>query len=101
MALSALTAHFRDFSHAVPFFLQVLLYASPVVYSQELLPASVAGIYALNPLVALIEAFRWSLGGTPPPEPSQLLAGSITGAVLVVLTITVFSRVSRDVADVI
>jgi lipopolysaccharide transport system permease protein len=101
LALSALTAHYRDFSHAVPFVLQVLLYASPVVYSLELLPSSTAGIYAFNPLVPLIEAFRWALLGTPAPEPSHVLAGSVTGLVIVGLAMLVFSRASRDVADVI
>jgi lipopolysaccharide transport system permease protein len=101
LAVSALTAHYRDFGHAVPFVLQLLLYASPVVYSLELLPASFAGLYALNPLVPLIEGFRWAVLGTPAPELGHILSGSITGAVIVVVGILVFSRVSRDMADVI
>jgi lipopolysaccharide transport system permease protein len=101
LAVSALTAHYRDFSHAVPFALQLLLYASPVLYSLELLPASVAGLLALNPLVPLIEAFRWALLGTPPPEPSHILTGTIAAVAAIALGLLVFSRVSRDVADVI
>lgn len=101
LAVSALMAHYRDFGHAVPFALQLLLYASPVVYSLELLPASATWLYGLNPLVPLIEAFRWALLGTPPPAMSHIVAGSITAVALVVVGVIVFSRVSRDVADVI
>ena len=101
LAVAALSAHYRDFGHLVPFVLQLLLYGSPVAYSMEILPSSLANVYALNPLVPLIEAFRWSLLGTPPPTVDQIVLGSASGLVMVVVGILVFSRASRDMADVI
>jgi lipopolysaccharide transport system permease protein len=101
LAVAALSAHYRDFGYVVPFVLQVLLYGSPVVYSMEIVPPALANIYAINPLVPLIEAFRWSLLGTPPPTGEQILLGSVTGALMFIAGLVVFSRASRDVADVI
>lgn len=101
MGVSALSAHYRDFGHAVPFVLQLLLYGSPVAYSMEILPPSLTNWYALNPLVPLIEAFRWSLLGTPAPTAGQILLGSVSGLVMVIAGILIFSRASRDMADVI
>lgn len=101
MAVSALSAHYRDFGLVVPFVLQLLLYASPVVYSMEILPDTLANLLALNPLVPLLEAFRWSLLGTPAPTADQILLGSASGLVMATAGLLVFSRASRDMADVI
>jgi lipopolysaccharide transport system permease protein len=100
-AIAALSAHYRDFSHVVPFGLQLLLYGSPVAYSLELVPPSLANVIALNPLVPLVEAFRWALLGTAGPSEAQIVIGSASGLVMVTLGIVVFSRASRDLADVI
>jgi lipopolysaccharide transport system permease protein len=101
MGVAALGAHYRDFMLVVPFVLQLLLYASPVVYSMEILPPRLAGFLALNPLVPLIEGFRWSLLGTPPPTPEQVVLGSASGLLMVVVGLLVFTRASRYMADVI
>lgn len=100
-AVAALSARFRDFALALPFLLQLLLYASPVVYSVELIPESVRGIYALNPLVALIEAFRWALLGTVPPSLWHVAEGLATGAVVTLIGTYVYRRQSIDLTDVI
>jgi len=101
MAIAALSARYRDFALAVPFILQVLLYASPVVYSAELVPESWRAVYSLNPLVAIIEGFRWALLGTPAPSPGEVLTALVTGSLIVAAGILVFSRASRDLTDVI
>ena len=101
LAIAALSAHYRDFALAVPFALQLLLYASPVVYSMELVPASIRPLYSLNPLVPLIEGFRSAMLGTPAPSGSEVLGAAITGAAVVAIAIVVFARASRDLADVI
>lgn len=101
LGVAALSAHFRDVGYIVPFVLQLLLYGSPVVYSMEVLPRSLVDLFALNPLVPLIEAFRWSLLGTPAPGIGQVLIGTASGAVMVIAGILIFSRASRDVADVV
>jgi lipopolysaccharide transport system permease protein len=101
LGLSALSAHYRDFALAIPFVLQVLLYASPVVYSAELVPPSLQALYWLNPLVAPIGAFRSVLLGTMAPAGGQIALSLLTGAAVVAIGILVFSRVSRDLADII
>ena len=101
LAVSALSAHYRDFALTVPFVLQVALYASPVVYSSELVPTPLRTLYALNPLVTPIEAFRWALLGTPAPSLDQVLAALLTGGATVIFGLAVFWRASRDLPDVI
>ena len=101
MGVAALNAHFRDFGYVVPFALQVLLYGSPVMYSLELVPREWQDVIAVNPLVGLIEAFRWSVLGTAAPSSTHVLAGLTSGAALVVVGLVVFNRASRDMTDVV
>jgi lipopolysaccharide transport system permease protein len=100
LALAALSAHYRDFAIAVPFLLQVIMYASPVVYSAELVPPDLRSIYALNPLAGLVEAFRWSLFGSSPLGIEQIALGLAVGAFATLVAIVVFARGSRDLTDV-
>jgi lipopolysaccharide transport system permease protein len=101
LAVAALSANYRDFGHVVPFGLQLLLYASPIAYSLEILPRSLYDVVGLNPLVPLVEAFRWTLLGTPPPSAIHMLFGSIVGVLLVIAGVYVYMHASRDLADVI
>jgi lipopolysaccharide transport system permease protein len=100
LALAGLSARYRDFLNAVPFVLQVLLYASPVIYSTELVPAELRSIYALNPITALIEAFRWALFGTSVLQPPQIVLGIAVGVIASVVALAVFKRSTRDLTDV-
>lgn len=59
--LSALTVKYRDFKHVVPFIVQLGLYLSPVGFSSHIVPENWRLLYALNPLVGIIDGFRWSL----------------------------------------
>ena len=101
LAVAALNAHYRDFAIAIPFVLQIVLYGSPIVYSSELVPQSIRGLYALNPLTSLIETFRFALLGTKPPDASQILISLVTGAVIVALCVFIYTQASRDMPDVI
>jgi lipopolysaccharide transport system permease protein len=99
--LSALNVYYRDFVHALPFVMQVWLYTSPVVYAASLVPEQWRGLYSLNPMVGVIEAFRWTLiGGSPFPWLSVGLATAIVVVTLVVGAL-VFRRVERAFADVV
>ena len=62
--ISALNVYYRDFMYALPFVIQVWMYASPVVYSGDLIPKLVKPFYAINPMVGIIDGFRWALLGT-------------------------------------
>jgi lipopolysaccharide transport system permease protein len=101
LAVAALSARFRDFLIGIPFALQVALYASPVLYSTELVPPAWRAVYALNPLVALVEGFRWSVLGTPAPDSPTIVNGLLVAGALVVVALAIFDRAARDVSDVI
>lgn len=100
--LSALNVRYRDVQHAVPFIVQIWLFASPIAYPAGLVPDKWRTLYALNPMVSVVEGFRWALLGTG--RPLDTLA-SVTSA-LAALTILVtgaffFRRVERSFADII
>jgi lipopolysaccharide transport system permease protein len=100
--LAALNVQYRDFRYVVPFLIQLGLFISPVGFSSSIIPEQWRLIYSLNPMVGVIDAFRWSvLGGqTPLYVPGLLL--SIATAVLLLLTgIAYFRRTERSFADVI
>jgi lipopolysaccharide transport system permease protein len=67
--ISALNVKYRDFEHALPFLIQIWFYASPIVYSTELIPDGIWQIvYGLNPMAGVIQGFRWAILGASPPE---------------------------------
>src|SRR5437660_5982761 len=81
--LSALDVQYRDVRYAVPFFIQVWLFATPVIYSAADVPERWRPILALNPMTGVIEAFRWALLGVGDLPLSSL--GASTLLVLVLL----------------
>jgi lipopolysaccharide transport system permease protein len=98
---SALNVQYRDVQYALPFTLQVLLFASPVAYSATLVPAGPwRVVYGLNPLVGVIQGFRWALLGAAPPG---LLAEMSVLVTLVVLVggLFFFKRLEDRFADVV
>jgi lipopolysaccharide transport system permease protein len=98
--LAALTVRFRDVQHVAPFFTQILLFLSPVVYPSTILSEPWRSIYALNPLVGIIEAMRFGLGaGTPPPILALMLSVFTTTALLLGGS-ALFRRIEREFADI-
>jgi lipopolysaccharide transport system permease protein len=101
IVLAALNVRYRDVQHLVPFFTQLLMFSSPIVYSSAILPQPWRTLYALNPVVGIIEGMRWSLFGTGPlPLIPIALSVVVTVAILVCATIF-FRRTERTFADVI
>jgi lipopolysaccharide transport system permease protein len=98
--LAALTIQYRDFRHVTPFLLQVWMYASPIVYPLSLVPPAYRGVYALNPMVGVIEGFRSVLLGTSALS-WPLIAISATGAaVLLASGVLYYRHMERVFADV-
>ena len=99
--LAALDVQYRDVRYAVPFFVQVWLFATPVIYSAGDVPERWRPLLTLNPMTGVIEGFRWSLLGASDP-PLAALAGS-TLIILILLSTGVlyFRRMERTFADVI
>ena len=64
---SALHVRFRDVGHIIPFFVQFWMFASPIVYHVSMIPEHWRGLYSLNPVVGVVEGFRWTLLDLPPP----------------------------------
>jgi len=97
---SALNVKYRDFQYTIPFLLQLWLFASPVVYPASMLPESWQFIYALNPMVGVIEGFRWALLGTNPPGAMILVSASVV-VLLLIGGLFYFKRMEQHFADVV
>lgn len=97
---SAINVQYRDVRYTVPFIMQFWFFASPVVYSSASLPKSWQLIYSLNPMVGVIEGFRWVLLGTAPPH--KLIAVSITIVLVILISgVFYFRRMEKTFADVV
>ena len=100
--LSALNAIYRDVFFLIPFIVSLGQFVSPVVYETEaLIPEGWRAVYALNPMVGVIEGFRWAILGRGQP-PSLMLAVS-TGVVLIILIagLFYFRRMERVFVDLV
>ena len=99
--LSPVNVRFRDVTQTLPFMLQVWMYGSPIVYPLSMVPAKWKVLYSLNPMVGVIEGFRWALLGKARPEvvPMAMSLGVIAIALLGGLVF--FKRQERSFADVI
>jgi lipopolysaccharide transport system permease protein len=99
--LSALNVRYRDVVHVIPFIVQVGMLASPVAYPVSLVPPQWQGLYALNPMVAVIEGFRWCLLSAPGPTLEMVALGSLTIVVLLASGLMYFIATARTFADII
>ena len=96
---SALNALYRDVRSIVPFVIQFWMVASPVVYPSSLVPQRWRWLYGLNPMVGVIDGFRWALTGQGQrPSPLLLLSAAMV-AVALVGGLFFFQRIEGTVAD--
>jgi lipopolysaccharide transport system permease protein len=99
--LAAMQVQFRDIRYVVPFLVQLWLLSTPVAYPTSLVPESWRALYALNPMVGVVEGFRWALLGSDAPV-GALLPGSLVASLLLLATgIAYFRRVEDGFADVV
>ena len=98
---SALHVKFRDVGHIIPFFVQFWMFASPVVYPVSLIPERWRALYSLNPVVGVVEGFRWTLLGQHAPSLETILPSICIVLVLFVSGVVYFKRMERTFADVI
>lgn len=100
--LSALNVRYRDFQFVVPFILQFGLYLSPVGFSSSVVPPQWTLVYALNPMVGVIDGFRWAiLGGDFSLRWDVQVISVMVGFTLLLTGIAFFRRFERGMADVI
>ena len=97
---AAVNVRYRDVKYVVPFMVQLLMFASPVVYSTTLIPEQWRLVYALNPMAGAIEGFRWAIVGGPPPV-QDLAVSTLTGLLILAGSLLYFRRVERGFTDVI
>jgi lipopolysaccharide transport system permease protein len=99
--LSALNVRYRDIQHVVPFLAQLWLFATPIAYPSSLLAEHWRTLYALNPMVGVVEGFRWALLGSGSAPGPVLGASTLAALVLLVSGAFFFRRAERTFADVI
>jgi lipopolysaccharide transport system permease protein len=73
--LAVINVRYRDVPYAVPFLVQLWLFASGVIYAADALPEQYMAIASLNPAIGAITGFRWAVAGTPPPTTEMLVLG--------------------------
>lgn len=98
--LTALAIQYRDVNYGINFFVQLLMYAAPVVYPASRVPSQYLWCYALNPMVGVIEGFRSALLGTRPMPWLMIVPGFVMAVILFVSGLLYFHRRERMFADV-
>jgi lipopolysaccharide transport system permease protein len=99
--LSALNVEYRDIRYIVPFLTQFWLFATPIVYPSSLLSEPWRTIYGLNPMVGVVEGFRWVLLGTS-TRPGPVIFVSVAASLLILISgAFYFRRMERNFADLV
>ena len=97
---SAMNVKYRDIGHAIPFVVQIWMYASPIVYPVSLVPEQWRWLYGLNPIVGVTEGFRWALLGRAAPDPVVMVESVVVLLVVLIAGMVYFRRMERQFADI-
>lgn len=98
--LSALNVRYRDVRYTLPFLTQLWLFSTPVAYPTSMVPEQWRVLYALNPMVGVVDGFRWALLGRPWPGLTVLVSAAAVAALLIGGAFY-FRRTERTFADVV
>ncbi|GAA4345791.1 ABC transporter permease [Microbacterium rhizosphaerae] len=101
LAASAWMVKYRDVQYILPWVLQVALYATPVAYATDAVPANLRPLFLANPLAWMLDGFRWSVLGTAMPPAWQLIGSAVVAVLVLLLGATTFQRYERSFADLI
>ena len=99
--LSALNVLFRDIQYLIPFLVQFWLFATPIAYPSSLLPEPWRTLYGINPMVGVVEGFRWALLGVNTAPGPIIFVSSLTSFLLMVTGAFYFRRMEKTFADVV
>jgi lipopolysaccharide transport system permease protein len=99
--LSAINVRYRDVRYAVPFTVQLWLFATPVAYSSSLLGEPWRTLIAINPMVGVVAGFRWAMLGVPHAPWALIGVSAASAALILVAALVYFGRVERSFADVV
>ena len=99
--LAAFNVRFRDVRYVIPFLVEIWLLATPIAYPSSLLSDSWRAVYAINPMVGVVEGFRWALLGADTTPGPMIFVSSLASTLLLVGGVYVFRRMERNLADVV
>jgi lipopolysaccharide transport system permease protein len=99
--LSALNVEYRDVRYTVPFLTQFWMFATPIAYPSSLLPERWRMLYGLNPMVGVVEGFRWALIGTNTAPGPMIAASSFAAVLILVGGAFYFRRMEKTFADIV
>ncbi len=100
LLLTALNVKFRDFRYIIPFIIQFGLYISPVGFSSSIVPEKYHWLYSLNPMVGVIDGFRWCiLSSDIPLNNYSLISAIITTLLITIIGIQYFRKTEKGFAD--
>lgn len=99
--LAALNVEYRDVKFVVPFLAQIWLFATPIAYSSTLLSEPWRTLYGLNPMVGVVEGFRWALLGTDTEPGAMAIVSSVAAFLLLLSGAFYFRRMEKTFADLI
>lgn len=99
--LSALNVQFRDVQHIIPFVIQFWMFATPIAYPSSLLSEPWRTLYGINPMVGVVEGFRWALLGTNTSPGSIIIFSSFVSLAVLVGGAYYFRRMEKTFADIV
>lgn len=99
--LSAMNVQFRDVRYVVPFLTQLWLFATPIAYPSSIIPEVWRPLYAVNPMVGVVEGFRWALLGVETRPGPMVIVSAIAAVGLLVSGAFYFRRMEKTFADVV
>ncbi|HEY69434.1 MAG TPA: ABC transporter permease [Anaerolineae bacterium] len=99
--LTAMNVQFRDIAYVVPFLVQAWMFATPIAYPSSLLTEPWRTLYGINPMVGVIEGFRWALLGTDTAPGPVIFVSAFVAFLLLVSGLFYFRRMERSFADVV
>ena len=99
--LSAMNVQFRDVRYIIPFLTQLWLFATPIAYPSSLIPEQWRPLYGLNPMVGVVEGFRWALLGVDSAPGPMIAVSTVAAIALLVSGAFYFRRMEKTFADVV
>lgn len=97
--ISALDSQFRDIRAALPFLLQVWMFATPIMYPVTIIPERLHTLYYLNPLVTQVELFRWALLGGQAPSMVCILTAAVCSTIIFISGLLFFNKIEGTLID--
>lgn len=99
LAAAAYMVKYRDVGYVLPWFMQIVMYASPLAYSLSAVPDDLRWLFEANPVSWFLEVFRWSILETPAPPIWQIIAISVAAPLVLFIGTLVFQKNEREFAD--